>query len=57
MFGTKVWWVEGQKVGVAWDLSCAVPKPAKIKRDSICYNQALETYVPEKNSERALPNT
>lgn len=23
--------MEGEKVGVAWDLSCAVPKPAKIK--------------------------
>lgn len=32
MFGAKVWWMEGQKVGVAWDLSCAVPKLAKIKR-------------------------
>lgn len=28
MFGAKVWWMEGDKVGVAWDLSCAVPKPA-----------------------------
>lgn len=32
MFGTKVWWVEGEKVGVAWDLYSAVPKPAKLKR-------------------------
>lgn len=48
MFSAKVWWVEEEKVGVTWDLSCAVPKPATIKKDSMDHNQALETCVPEK---------
>lgn len=32
MFSTTVWWVEGEKMGVVWDLSCAVPKPTERKR-------------------------
>ena len=52
MFGARVWWVEGEKVGVAWDLSCAVPKPAKIKWIKLVTIKALETSVPEENSDQ-----
>lgn len=45
-------------MGVAWDLSCAVPKPAKIKRIKLVTIRPWKHNVPErKNSEPALPKT
>lgn len=57
MFGTKVWWVEGEKEGVARDLSSAVPKPAKIKRLKLSQsgfgNKCTEKTVTEHNQRNA----